>query len=176
MLGSVTVGPEWIDLLERRSRAFGQTVSSDDAWLVLRGLRTLGIRLKQHGESSLRVADWLAEQPQVARVLHPALPSCPGHEDWARDYRGASGLFAFTLKAGDDSARAAFVDGLAHFGIGYSWGGFESLALPADPERLRTASRWQSEGPLVRLHIGLEDVDDLIEDLAEGLARYGAGG
>jgi cystathionine beta-lyase len=174
MLGSVTVGPEWLGRLERCSRAFGQTVSPDDAWLALRGLRTLGIRLKQHEESGLKVARWLAEQPQVARVFHPALPSCPGHEHWARDYRGASGLFAFTLRGGGDAERAAFVDGLAHFGIGYSWGGFESLALPADPERIRSATRWQAEGPLVRLHIGLEDVDDLIEDLAQGLGRYGA--
>jgi cystathionine beta-lyase len=173
MLGSVTVGEEWLGRLERRSRAFGQTVSPDDAWLALRGLRTLGIRLKQHEESALEVARWIAEQPQVARVLHPALPSCPGHEHWARDYRGASGLFAFTLKGGGEAERAAFVDGLAHFGIGYSWGGFESLALPADPERIRTATRWEAEGPLVRLHIGLEDPDDLIEDLAQGLARYG---
>jgi cystathionine beta-lyase len=174
MLGSVTVGEEWLGRLERRSRAFGQTVSPDDAWLALRGLRTLGIRLKQHEESGCKVARWLAEQPQVARVLHPALESCPGHEHWARDYRGASGLFAFTLKDGGEAGRAAFVDGLAHFGIGYSWGGFESLALPADPERIRTATRWEGQGPLVRLHIGLEDPDDLIEDLAEGLARYGS--
>ena len=174
MLGSVTVGPEWLDRLDKQGRVFGQTASPDDCWLALRGLRTLGVRLKQHNESALTVAHWLAEQPQVARVLHPALPSCPGHEHWARDCRGASGLFAFTLKGGGEAERAAFVDGLAHFGIGYSWGGFESLALPADPERIRTATRWQAEGPLVRLHIGLEDVDDLIEDLAEGLARYGA--
>ncbi|HZG10250.1 MAG TPA: cystathionine beta-lyase [Allosphingosinicella sp.] len=174
MLGSVTVGPEWLGRLERRSRAFGQTVSPDDAWLALRGLRTLGVRLRQHEESGLKVARWLGEQPQVARVLHPALPSCPGHEHWAQSYRGASGLFAFTLQGGGEAERAAFVDGLSHFGIGYSWGGFESLALPADPERIRTATRWQAEGPLVRLHIGLEDADDLIEDLAQGLGCYGA--
>jgi cystathionine beta-lyase len=176
MMGSVTVGPEWLGRLERRSRAFGQTVSPDDAWLALRGLRTLGVRLRQHEESGLKVARWLARQPQVARVLHPALPSCPGHEHWAHGYRGASGLFAFTLRGGGEAQRAAFVDGLERFGIGYSWGGFESLALPADPERIRTATRWQGEGPLVRLHIGLEDADDLIEDLEQGLAAYGAAG
>ncbi|HEX9954361.1 MAG TPA: cystathionine beta-lyase [Allosphingosinicella sp.] len=174
MLGSVTVGEEWLGRLERRSRAFGQTASADDCWLALRGLRTLGLRLKQHGESALKVARWLSAQPQVARVLHPALPSCPGHEHWARDFSGASGLFAFALKYGGDAQRAALIDGLRHFGIGYSWGGYESLALPVDPERIRTARRWESEGPLVRLHIGLEDVEDLIEDLAGGLARYGA--
>jgi cystathionine beta-lyase len=174
MLGSVTTTEEWFGPLERRSRAFGQTASPDDCWLALRGLRTLGVRLKQHGESALRVARWLAGQPQVARVYHPALPSCPGHEHWARDYAGASGLFAFSFKGGSKADRAAFVDGLQHFGIGFSWGGYESLALPVDPERIRTARRWEGEGPLVRLHIGLEDVDDLIEDLAQGLARYGA--
>ena len=174
MLGSVTATAEWWPKLERMSRALGQHVSPDDAYLASRGLRTLAVRLRQHEESGLKVARWLAEQPQVARVIHPALPGCPGHELWARDFRGTSGLFAFVLNGGDDAARAAFVDGLAHFGIGYSWGGFESLALPVDPERIRTATRWQAEGPLVRLHIGLEDTDDLIEDLAEGLARYGS--
>ena len=175
MLGSVTVTDEWWPALERTSRAFGQHVGPDDAWLGLRGLRTLGVRLRQHGDSALRVARWLDEQPQVARVLHPAFPACPGHEHWVRDYRGASGLFAFVLNGGDDADRTRFIDGLSHFGIGYSWGGYESLALPADPERIRTATRWRAEGPLVRLHIGLEDVDDLIEDLAEGLSRYGSG-
>jgi cystathionine beta-lyase len=176
MLGSVTVGPEWLPRLEQARRAFGQHASPDDAWLALRGLRTLGVRLRQHEASGLKVARWLAAQPQVARVLHPALPGCPGHEYWARDFAGASGLFAFVLAGGGEAERAALVDGLDHFGIGYSWGGFESLALPADPERIRTATRWRAEGPLVRLHIGLEDPDDLIEDLARGLARYGAGG
>jgi cystathionine beta-lyase len=174
MLGSVTATAEWWPKMERMSRAFGQHVSPDDAYLASRGMRTLGVRLRQHEESGLAVARWLMEQPQVARVIHPALPGCPGHELWARDFSGASGLFAFMLKGGDAAARAAFVDALEHFGIGYSWGGFESLALPVDPERIRTATRWQAEGPLVRLHIGLEDVEDLIEDLAQGLARYGS--
>jgi cystathionine beta-lyase len=175
MLGSVSVGPDWWPALQRTARNFGQQAGPDDAWLGLRGLRTLGLRLARHQESALRVAKWLDEQPQVARVLHPALPSCPGHELWVRDYRGASGLFAFILKGGGAAERAAFIDGLSQFGIGYSWGGYESLALPADPERIRTATRWRADGPLVRLHIGLEDTDDLIEDLAEGLARYGSG-
>jgi cystathionine beta-lyase len=176
MLGSVTATAPWWPKIDRMSRAFGQHVSPDDAYLAARGLRTLGVRLKRHEESALRVARWLEEQPQVARVIHPALPGCPGHEHWARDFRGASGLFAFVLDGGTAADRGRLVDGLEHFGIGYSWGGFESLALPADPERIRTATRWQAEGPLVRLHIGLEDVDDLIEDLAKGLARYGSGG
>ncbi|HEX2763549.1 MAG TPA: cystathionine beta-lyase [Allosphingosinicella sp.] len=173
MMGSVTASAEHWPALEKTSRAFGQQASPDDAFLAARGLRTLGVRLARHQESALKVARWLAEQPQVARVLHPALPTCPGHELWVHDYRGASGLFSFVFAGGSDADRDAFVDGLELFGIGYSWGGFESLALPADPGRIRTATRWQAEGPLVRLHIGLEDVDDLIEDLAAGLARYG---
>jgi cystathionine beta-lyase len=108
----------------------------------------------------------------VARVLHPALPDCPGHEAFVRDFRGASGLFSFVLRGGSDAARAALIDGLRHFGIGYSWGGFESLAIPVDPQRFRTATRWEAEGPVVRLQIGLEDSDDLIADLEAGLARF----
>ncbi|HEY9553701.1 cystathionine beta-lyase [Allosphingosinicella sp.] len=174
MLGSVTANEAHWKVLEQTSRAFGQHVSPDDAWLAARGLRTMGVRLRQHEASGLKVARWLAEQSQVARVLHPALPDCPGHEHWARDFKGASGLFSFVLKGGDEAARAKLIDGLEHFGIGYSWGGFESLALPVDPAKLRTATRVEYEGPMVRLHIGLEDPDDLIADLARGLAAYGA--
>lgn len=174
MLGSVTADKARWPALERTSRAFGQCASPDDAWLAARGLRTLGVRLKRHEENALKVARWLAEQPQVARVLHPALPDCPGHALWARDFSGASGLFSFVLNGGDKAARARLIDSLKHFGIGYSWGGYESLALPIDPERIRTATHEQRDGPMVRLHIGLEDPDDLIEDLAAGLARYGA--
>lgn len=174
MMGSVTATAEYWPLLQRTSRSFGQQASPDDAFLAARGLRTMAVRLKQHEESGLKVARWLAEQPQVARVLHPAFPECPGHEYWARDFCGASGLFSFVLNGGDDAARSRLIDNLDHFGIGYSWGGYESLALPVDPERSRSATRWQAEGPAVRLHIGLEDVEDLIEDLAAGLARYEA--
>ena len=171
MIGSVTANADHWRRLERTSRAFGQHCGPDDAFLAARGLRTLEIRLRRHEESALAVARWLREQPQVARVLHPAFPDCPGHEIWARDFAGSSGLFAFVLAGGDDEDRVRLVDGLDHFGIGYSWGGFESLALPADP--VRTAAPWSAEGPLVRLHVGLEDPDDLIADLAAGLARYG---
>lgn len=174
MLGSVTACPEHWEALDAASRAFGQHVGPDDAWLASRGLRTLAVRLRQHEQSALQVARWLDEQPQVARLLHPALPGCPGHEHWARDFHGSSGLFSFVLKGRDDTSRARFVDGLRQFGIGYSWGGFESLALPADPQRSRTATRREQDGPMVRLHIGLEDPDDLIADLARGLATYGA--
>src|SRR3546814_3185080 len=111
----------------------------------------MGVRLRQHEASGLKVARWLEEQSQVARGLHPALPDCPGHEHWASDFKGASGLFSFVLKGGDEAARAKLIDGLEHFGIGYSWGGFESLALPVDPAKLRTATRVEYEGPMVRL-------------------------
>jgi cysteine-S-conjugate beta-lyase len=174
MLGSVTVRPELAARLDQTRRVLGQAGGPDESWLALRGLRTLALRLRQHQENGLRVARWLAEQPQVARVLHPALPGCPGHETWARDFSGASGLFSFVLAGGDSAARAQLIDGLEHFGIGYSWGGYESLAVPADP--VRTATRTEWEGPIVRLHVGLEDPDDLIADLAAGLSRYRSDG
>ncbi len=174
MMGSVTATPTFFPRIRQTAYLFGQMASPDDAWLAARGLRTLGVRLNQHQASALRIAQWLSQQPDVARVLHPALPSCPGHALWDRDFTGSSGLFSFVLKGGDEAARAALIDGLAHFGIGYSWGGFESLALPVDPARYRTATAWQAEGPVVRLQIGLEDADDLIADLDAGLARFRA--
>lgn len=172
MLGSVTANDACWPSLEQTSRAFGQCASPDDAYLAARGLRTLGVRLRQHEKSGLEVAHWLAEQPQVARVLHPALADCPGHEFWRRDFKGASGLFSFVLDGGGDQDRARLIDRLEHFGIGYSWGGYESLALPVDPERVRSATARPQEGPMVRLHIGLEDVGDLIADLGAALAKY----
>ena len=172
MLGSVTAAESHWQALDQTSRALGQCVSPDDAFLAARGLRTLSVRLAQHERSALTVAHWLADHPKVVRVLHPALPSCPGHDTWARDFRGSSGLFSFELAGGDDDGVAALVDGLKHFGIGYSWGGFESLALPVDLHKLRSIDRPQL-GPMVRLHIGLENADDLIADLARGLDRYG---
>jgi len=172
MLGSATASAEYYPKLERTSWDLGQSVSPDDAWLCSRGLRTMGVRLRRHESSALAIARWLKQQPQVAAVLQPALPDCPGHALWARDFKGASGLFSFVLKGGDDSGRVRFVEALELFGLGYSWGGYESLVVPADPERLRTATRWEAEGPLVRLQIGLEDPDDLIEDLAAGLRRW----
>ena len=174
MMGSVTATAEWFAIIRQTAYLFGQMVSPDDAWLAARGLRTLGVRLAQHQAGALAVAHWLKDQPEVARVLHPALPDCPGHAYWARDFSGSTGLFTFVLDGGDEAARAALIDGLAHFGIGYSWGGFESLALPVDPARYRSATSWEAEGPAVRLHIGLEDPADLIADLAAGLARFRA--
>jgi cystathionine beta-lyase len=170
MLGSVTVTEAYAQRLERTRRMLGQTAGPDEAWLALRGLRTLSVRLARHQESGLKVASWLAAQPQVARVLHPAFPSCPGHELFVRDFRGATGLFAFVLAGDDEAARDRLLDSLTLFGLGWSWGGYESLAVPGAFTRTATAPEF--EGPLVRLHIGLEDADDLIEDLAQALAQY----
>lgn len=173
MLGSVTVTEAVADRFDRSRRMLGQTAGPDDAWLALRGLRTLDVRLRRHEENGLKVARWLADQPQVARVLHPALPDCPGHDIWQRDFAGATGLFSIVLNGGDAAGRARLIDSLKLFGIGYSWGGFESLAVPADV--VRTATSRDHEGPLVRLHIGLENPDDLIADLAAALAGYEVG-
>ena len=175
MLGSVTATAEKWRQLSKVSRSYGQYVSPDDAFLAARGLRTLSVRLRRHEDNALKVAHWLKEQSQVARVLHPAFDDCPGHELWKRDFAGSSGLFSFELKGGDKAARDRLVDALELFGIGWSWGGFESLAVPADPEKIRTATKWAAQGPLVRLHIGLEDPDDLIADLGRALADYPAG-
>ena len=174
MIGSVTANAAQWKALRLTTQQLGHHVGPDDAWLASRGLRTLEVRMQRHQESALKIAHWLAEQSEVARVLHPALPGCPGHALWQRDFSGAAGLFSFILDGGDAAACAALIDGLDHFGIGYSWGGFESLALPVDPVPIRTATRWQAEGPVVRLQIGLEDADDLVADLAAGLARFAA--
>ncbi|TKD53178.1 cystathionine beta-lyase [Sphingomonas baiyangensis] len=174
MLGSVTAAEGRYASLRDAAYQLGQYVSPDDAWLGSRGLRTMALRLKEQGAAALAVAQWLRTRPEVARVLHPALPDCPGHEVFARDFAGGSGLFSFVLAGGTDAARAALIDGLQHFGIGYSWGGYESLALPVDPTRHRSVTRWEAEGPVVRLQIGLEDEADLIADLDAGLARFRA--
>jgi len=174
MLGSVTAAPGAWPALRDTSLQLGQVVSPDDAWLGSRGLRTMAVRLGHQERSALAIARWLETRPEVAQVLHPALPGCPGHDLWRRDFRGAAGLFSVVLDGGDDTARAALIDGLDLFGIGYSWGGFESLALPVDPHRHRSATTPAFAGPLVRLQIGLEDPDDLIADLAAGLDRFAA--
>jgi cystathionine beta-lyase len=170
MLGSVTAAPSHWKALRDTSFQLGQVASPDDCWLGSRGLRTMALRLAHHGTSALAIAQWLESRPEVARVLHPALPSHPGHALWSRDFRGSSGLFSFILADGGDAARVALIDGLDHFGIGYSWGGFESLALPVDPHRYRSAST-PPLGPMIRLQIGLENTEDLIADLSRGLDR-----
>ncbi|MGN6374601.1 MAG: cystathionine beta-lyase [Sphingomonas sp.] len=168
MLGSVTAGPGHFAALRDTSHQLGQIASPDDCWLGSRGLRTMGVRLAQHQKSALEVAHWLADRPEVAAVLHPALPDCPGHALFERDFAGASGLFSFVLEGTDEAGRAAFIDALSLFGIGFSWGGYESLAVPADP--VRSTGARDGRGKLVRLHIGLEDPADLIADLDGGFA------
>ena len=170
LLGAITANAEWYDRVQQTVWQFGHAAAPDDAWLTSRGLRTLAVRLKRHEGSALKVASWLSEQPQVARILHPAFESCPGHEYWKRDFKGSAGLFAFALAGGTPQARDKLIDSLQLFGIGFSWGGFESLAVPGEPPRSATHPDWG--GPLVRLQIGLEDPDDLIADLAQALASY----
>lgn len=172
MLGSATANKRTFKALQRTAYQLGQTCSPDDAFLASRGIRTLAVRLKVHEENALKVAAWLKDQPEVARVLHPAFEDCPGHDIWDRDFAGSTGLFSIVLKGGDYPDTAALVDDLALFKMGFSWGGYESLILPSDPRGSRSVTEWKGEGPVVRIHIGLEDTDDLIEDLAAGLKRY----
>ena len=175
MMGSVTTHEKYWTRLRQTAQQLGQTVSPDDAYLASRGLRTLSVRMKAHEASALQIAKWLQTQPDVAAVFHPALPECPGHDIWKRDFNGSAGLFSFIHK-GDAATAAAFVDALELFGIGYSWGGFESLALPVQPEKYRSIVSWDEEGTLIRLQIGLEDTDDLVADLDQAFtaARSGA--
>ncbi|CAH6781848.1 cystathionine beta-lyase/L-cysteine desulfhydrase/alanine racemase [Vibrio chagasii] len=177
MLGTAVANEKCWDQLREQSYLMGQCVSPDDAYLGLRGIRTLDVRLRQHAESSLKVAKWLETRPEVDHVRHPALESCPGHEFFKRDFTGGNGLFSFVLKNSNTKATTALLDGMTHFSMGYSWGGFESLILANEPssfDSLRTVANPNFEGTLIRVHIGLEDVDDLIADLEAGLERYNA--
>jgi len=170
MIGSATATDRFYDGIQTATWDLGHAVSPDDAWLGSRGIRTLALRLQQHEQAALKVASWLKQRPEVGLVLHPALPDCPGHEIWKRDFRGSSGLFSFELKDASKAQRAAFVDSLTLFGIGFSWGGYESLALPVDPHRTVSAA---PAANLVRLHVGLEDPDDLIADLSDAFDQAG---
>ncbi|NTZ42165.1 cystathionine beta-lyase [Altererythrobacter sp. SALINAS58] len=171
MMGSATAGERHYRRLRNTAQALGHVVSPDDAALALRGLRTMGVRLEREAASALNIAAWLQSRDEVAQVLCPMLPGAPGHTIWKRDFTGGCGLFSFILQGGDDEARSRFIDALQLFGIGYSWGGFESLAIPFDPSPIRSASAWPPAGwdaadrLGVRLSIGLEDADDLIADL-----------
>ena len=179
MMGSAAAGPELYASLRKTAQALGQVVSPDDAALTLRGLRTLGVRLERETASALEVAGWLARRPEVAQVLCPMLPGAPGHDLWRRDFTGGCGLFSFVLKGGDAARRNALIDALDLFGIGFSWGGYESLAVPVDPAPIRSASPWPPAGsdPAdrfgIRLSIGLEDPADLIRDLEQAFAATG---
>jgi cystathionine beta-lyase len=174
LLGTVSANEAAWPRLTETVNAMGQCVGPDDMYLALRGLRTMAVRLAAHDAAGLTVARWLQGRPEVARVLHPALETDPGHALWKRDFTGACGLFGAVFKPVAAHAANAFVDALTLFGIGASWGGYESLAIPFDATRMRTATRWAPGGPTVRLHIGLEGVDDLIADLERGFAALAA--
>ncbi len=163
----------WPQLIDT-AHTVGIWTGPDDMYLALRGLRTMAVRLAHHNAAGLKIARWLAERPEIARVLHPALASCPGHELWKRDFTGACGLFAVVFKPAPQAAVNAFLDELSLFGIGASWGGYESLAIPFDCASMRSATRWTPGAPTVRFHIGLEDVSDLIADLERGFAALAA--
>lgn len=169
LLGTVSANEACWPKLREAFVTLGIPSSSDDCYQVLRGLRTMGVRLERHGESALTVARWLAGQNEVAEVLHPALESFPGHALWKRDFKGSSSLFSFVLAGGGKREAHAFLDALELFGLGFSWGGYESLAVPVYLGD-RTISRRDYAGPVIRLHIGLEDVEDIIDDLKKGFA------
>ncbi|MES2907287.1 MAG: cystathionine beta-lyase [Pseudomonadota bacterium] len=171
LMGLVSANEKAWPALKETHFMMGMCASADDQFLALRGMRTMSVRLKQQGEAALNIARWLSEQPEVARVLHPALPCCPGHEFWKRDFTGACGLFAIELQKNISSeAIAHMVDGLELFGIGASWGGFESLIIPFDC-KIRTTRTCEPKGSCLRIHIGLEDEKDLIADLQAGFVR-----
>jgi cystathionine beta-lyase len=172
MLGAITCTKEAWPRLRRSTHELGQTAGPDDVYLGQRGLRTLAVRLKQHWKAGVALAEWIARQPEVERVLHPALPGDPGHAIWKRDFTGACGLFGVVLKEGiTERALCAMIDGLELYGIGSSWGGFESLIVPFDPRETRTATQWPHKGPCFRIHAGLENEEDLIADLEAGFKR-----
>jgi cystathionine beta-lyase len=171
LLGAIVANADTFPALHRLWTDMGVTPSSDDCFLGLRGLRTLGVRMQRHEASAREIATWLVARPEVREVLYPALPGDRGHALWKRDFRGASGLFAVVLQPVDGAAIGRMLDGMRIFGMGWSWGGFESLLIPTWPERARTVTRWSPGGPSLRVHVGLEDPQDLIEDLDAGFAR-----
>ncbi len=171
MLGTVTVTRAAWPKLRETHIDLGQTAGPDDLYLAQRGLRTLATRLARHWESGVALAEWIARQPEVERVLYPALPSDPGNAIWKRDFLGASGLFGVVLKPVRREAYAALIDGLALYGIGASWGGYESLVMPFDPREARSATQWPYPGPCFRVHAGLEAIEDLIADMEAGFTR-----
>jgi cystathionine beta-lyase len=172
MMGLICCSQATYNTVKTMAGTLGFHAAPDDSYLALRGLRTLAVRLRRHEQSALEIARWLQTRPEVEQVLHPALPDCPGHDIWKRDFTGSSGLFAFTLKGKHAKpAIAAMVDHMKLFGIGFSWGGYESLMIHAHPETYRTAVPWPADRTLIRVHIGLDDVEDIKADLAAGFER-----
>lgn len=174
MFGTISANAKAWPLISEAIRLLGVCAGPDDVYLAIRGMRTLAVRLAQHHRSGLEMARWLAARPEVARVLHPALETDPGHAIWKRDFTGASGLFSIVLKPAPQKAVDAMLDTLKLFGMGFSWGGFESLAIPFDCDAYRTTTKWSPGGPTLRLHIGLENVEDLKTDLDRGFAALKA--
>ena len=174
MFGCVSANAKTLPALKTVMQQMGLCVGPDDMYLALRGLRTMGVRLKQHNVSGLRIARWLESRPEVLRVLHPALESDPGYKIWRRDFSGACGLFSIVLKPTSEKSVLAFMNALTLFGMGFSWGGFESLVILFDCTEYRTATKWAPGGPTLRFHIGLEDPDDLVADLESGFAAMAA--
>jgi cystathionine beta-lyase len=174
MFGAISANAKAWPLIAEAIQLLGVCAGPDDVFLALRGLRTLAVRLAQHHRSAIEVARWLATRPEVVRVLHPALETDPGHAIWRRDFTGASGLFSIVLKPAPQKAVDALLDAVKLFGMGYSWGGFESLVIPFDCEGYRTATKWAPGGPTLRFHIGLENVEDLKADLERGFAAFNA--
>ena len=174
LIGLTSANAAWATALRATYNCFAMLAGPEDVFLALRGLRTLDLRLREAERQGLAMAHWLKARPEVARVLHPAFPDCPGHANWQRDFRGSSGLFSIVLEPVSQNAIAAMLDGLDLFGMGYSWGGYESLVVPFDCSPYRTATPWQPGGPALRFSIGLEDLGDLQTDLDAGFARLRA--
>lgn len=174
MFGTIAANEKTWPQIAQAVRLLGVCCGPDDVFLALRGLRTLSVRLAHHHRSGLEMARWLAERPEVQRVMHPGLESDPGHAIWKRDFTGASGLFSIVLQPAPEQAVHALLNSLKLFGMGFSWGGFESLAILFDCSGYRTATKWAPGGPALRLHIGLETVDDLKADLTQGFAAFNA--
>ncbi|MCX8254797.1 putative cystathionine beta-lyase [Beijerinckiaceae bacterium RH AL1] len=176
LLGLTSANAKWAKRLRATFDSFAMCTGPEDAFLGLRGLRTLELRLREAQAQGLAMAHWLAARPEVARVLHPAFPDCPGHDFWKRDFLGATGLFSVILAPGPEAAVASLLDGLELFGMGFSWGGYESLVVPFDCAAYRSATTWAPGGPGLRFSIGLEDVADLQADLDAGFGRWRAAG
>ncbi len=174
MFGCVSANAATLPKLKDAMNSLGLCVGPDDMFLALRGLRTLSVRLARHQQSALQIARWLAARPEVLRVMHPALESDPGHAIWKRDFTGASGLFSIVLKPVSEAAVYAFMNALTLFGMGFSWGGYESLVILFDCSQYRSATKWAPGGPTLRFHIGLEDTSDLMADLERGFAALAA--
>ncbi|MBT5107082.1 MAG: cystathionine beta-lyase [Rhodospirillaceae bacterium] len=174
MMGTIACNEATFDKVKTGSDTFGICTGPDDVYLTLRGLRTIGARMPAHHRNALQVAEWLQQRPEVTRVMYPALPQDPGHAIWSRDFTGASGLFGFVINTAEQKKIAAFLDDLKLYGMGSSWGGYESLMLPSWPNKNRSATKWDAEGQTMRVHVGLEDVGDLIADLDAGFDRLNA--